>query len=125
MTQEAVPFDIEAIVKAGITERRASIEQIIHECPKLQGEPSRDCIAALSGVATHAARQAARAAIAAVEATLRAEIEAEVVAWLRNDADQLEAFEFCHGTIIAEAIRECADAIEQGEHRATKGQVDA
>ena len=78
MADDGLAGLVERVAKAGIAERRATIEQIVHECPKLQGEPSRDCIAALSGVATSAARQAARAVIAALTGTdgLAAENEA-------------------------------------------------
>ena len=69
MADDGLAGLVDRVAKAGIAERRATIEQIVHECPKLQGEPSRDCIAALSGVATSAARQAARAVIAALTGT--------------------------------------------------------
>ncbi len=50
-------------------------------------------------------------------ATAGADAErARVVAWLREDAEALEGTQTNLDRLIAEAIRECADAIERGEH---------
>lgn len=38
--------------------REMLIRQIIHECPKLSGEPSNDCVRALAALATNSVRDA-------------------------------------------------------------------
>ena len=53
----------------------------------------------------------ARHRIAAIK-----ERDAQIVAWLREDADTLEREDTAwQAAYLAEAIRECADAIERGE----------
>lgn len=46
---------------------------------------------------------------------------AAIVAWLRSDADQLQADAFPRDILLAEVVRECADAIEAGAHLAGDG----